>query len=76
LYTKARGDGFSYVTKKLAFSDRLSSERCIVDLHGCSTETDGPEILEHVEEIEEDKNEFSLGGVVLAIEYSKQMSNI
>jgi hypothetical protein len=66
---KARGDGFSYVTKKLVFTDRLNSENCTADLQGCSTKTSGPEILEPVKEIEEGKIEFSLGGAILAIEY-------
>jgi hypothetical protein len=37
LTTKARSDGFSCVTKKLAFTNRLNSESCTIDLQGCST---------------------------------------
>jgi hypothetical protein len=76
LTAKARGDGFSCMTKKLAFSGRLFNERCTANLHDCSTETAGPKFLEPIEEIEEDKNEISLGDVILAIEYPERMSNI
>lgn len=40
LTTKARICDFSSVTKKLAFIDRISCERCITDLKGCSSEAD------------------------------------
>jgi hypothetical protein len=35
LTAKARGCDFSSATKKLAFTDRLTSEGCIIDLKGC-----------------------------------------
>jgi hypothetical protein len=76
LTTKARSYDFSSVTKNLAFSGRLSSERCTVDLQADSSKMDGPEFLEPVEEIEEDKNESCLGIASLATVYPEQVRKI
>jgi hypothetical protein len=76
LTAKARGHDFSSVTKNLAFSDRLLNERCTADLQDDSSETDGPEFLEPIEKIEEDKNESCLGIASLATVYPEQVRKI
>jgi hypothetical protein len=76
LAAKARGYDFSNATKKLAFTDRLSSEGCIADPKGCSSKTVCPEVLEPVEENEEEKNDLSLVDATFAIEHLEKVSNI
>ena len=76
LTAKAKGYDFSNMTKNLAFLDRLLNERCTADLQGDSSETDGPEFLESIEKIEEDKNESCLGVASLATIYPEQVSNL
>jgi hypothetical protein len=63
LTAKARGSDLTSMTKALVFSDRTSSERCIADLQDCST------LLEHVHEIEEEKNDIGIGDAILAAGY-------
>jgi hypothetical protein len=76
LIAKARGYDFSSTTKKLAFIDRLSSERCIADLKGCASKTNCPKLLEPIEENEEEKNEFSLEDAITTIEHPEKVNNI
>lgn len=76
LVAKARGYDFSSTAKKLAFINRLSSERCIADLKDCLSETICPEMLEPVEENEEEKNEFNLVDATFAIKHPKKVNNI
>jgi hypothetical protein len=69
LTAKARGYDFSSATKKLAFIDRLSSERCFANLKGCASETDCLELLQPIEENEEKKNEFSLEDAITTVNW-------
>jgi hypothetical protein len=69
LIAKARGYDFSSTTKKLAFIDRLSSERCFANLKGCASETDCLELLQPIEENEEKKNEFSLEDAITTVNW-------